>query len=214
MSKYAAADDARKAHLRFAYIMIGVLGLGCAGLGYGWYQSPRHLRVDIPPNLRHGAIVKPGEYQVATVEAFANMIFKDLNRWHEDGFSDYGNNIYENQSYLTPRYREWLLRDMNEKATAGELRQRERFTLSIKDETEPGENVDVFDDGSWLVNLKVIVVERINGQEVKRVGVHYPLRVVRMDISPKKNVWGLALDGYPRGMVERRLEDAEPKNEV
>lgn len=214
MSRYAAADDAKSAHLQFAYVVICVLTIACAGLGYGWYQSPKHLKIDIPPNLRHGAIVKPGEYYAATVEAFANMIFKDVNRWHEDGLHDYGQSIYDNQSYLTPRYREWLLKDMQTKADAGELKERERFTLSIKDDVGEGENVEVFDDGSWLVNLKLIVVERIDGQIVKRVGVHYPIRVVRMDISPKKNVWGLALDGYPKGMQETRLENVEAANDV
>ena len=213
MSKYEAAGAAMRAHLRFAYGMIAVLIAGCAGLGYGWYKSPEHLKIDIPPNLQHGAIVRPGEYYAATVEAFANLIFKELNRWYEDGYTEFGQNIFNNQAYLTPRYREWLVNDMENKARAGELKERERFTLSVK-QVESVDNVRSFDDGSWLVDVRVIVVERIAGQEVKRVGVHYPLRVVRIDISPQKNVWGLALDGYPEGMQETRLENAEAVNDV
>ncbi len=31
---------------------------------------------------------------------------------------------------------------------------------------------------------------------VKRVNVRYPLRVVRYNVNPETNPWGLALDGY------------------
>lgn len=213
MSRYASIDDTRKVQLTFSYVMVGLLSLGCLGLGYGWYKSPENLKIDIPPNLRHGAIVKPGDYYAATVEAFATMIFRDVNRWYQNGYKDYGQNIFDNQAYLTPRYREWLLKDMEQKAKAGELKDRVRFMLETESSGNSELNVEGFDDGSWLVHLKLVVVERIAGTEVKRVGVHYPIRVVRLNISPKKNAWGLALDGYPEGMQEKRI-DAKAKNDV
>jgi len=132
-------------------------------LRYGWQKSPENLRITIPPDLRHGAVVKPGEYIAATIEAFTKSTF----------------------------HRQWLLDDIENKAAAGELNGRERYTLEIGDTTYDEDNVKSLDDGSWLVHVRLIIVERVDRVEVKRVGVHYPLRVLKMNISPTKNVWGL-----------------------
>lgn len=206
--KYAAERDAKDAHIKTLYFAILVLLTGCLGLWYGWQKSPENLRITIPPDLRHGAVVKPGEYIAATIEAFAKSTFRELHRWEEDGAVDYGRKLFHLQAYLTPRYRQWLLDDIENKAAAGELNGRERYTLEIGDTTYDEDNVQSIDDGSWLVHVRLIIVERVDRVEVKRVGVHYPLRVLKMNISPTKNVWGLAIDGYPVGMQESIIEGA------
>lgn len=208
MTKYAAERDALKAHIHTLYFAILVLLTGCLGLWYGWQKAPDNIRVSIPPDLRHGAVVKPGQYQAATIEAFAKSTFREIHRWEEDGSSDYGRKIYELQAYLTPRYRAWLIADMENKAGAGELDKRERYTLELDDSTYQEENVESLEDGSWLVHVRLMIVERVSGVEAKRVGVHYPLRVVKMNISPTKNVWGLAIDGYPAGMQESKISSS------
>ncbi len=214
MSKFAGREDALKGQIQLLACVLTFSALANVAMWYGWQQAPKDIRINIPPSLRHGAVVRPDEHFAANVESFAISTFRQLNRWDENGTKDYGQNIFDAQVYLTPRYREWLLTDMESKAQAGELRDRTRYTLELDDLSTFGENTQQFDDGSWLVNVRLMIVERIAGVEAKRVGVHYPIRVVRMNVSPLKNPWGLALDGYPDGMQESRIEGAKAKHDA
>lgn len=213
MSRLASERDALHQHIQFLYLCNFIMLIVAAALWYGWKQSPKNIRVSLPPDLRHGAVVKPGEYAAATIQAFAFATFREFNRWEEDGAADYGNKIFAAQAYLTPRYRSWLVKDMEDKAQNGELQGRSRYMLELDGVGYDSENVQSLDDGSWLVHLKVIIVESIGSIEAKRVSVHYPMRVVKMNVSPQRNIWGLALDGYPSGMEEKLIEDLE-ENDV
>lgn len=211
MSRYANALDAEKSKSRVLLFVVFLMALMNAGLWYGWKSAPKHLLVTIPPDLRHGAIMKPGSYEAANVYAFAYQTFRELHHWPENGAQDYARKIFEQQAYLTPRYRDILIRDMNVKNDMGELEERVRWTLDHDATlTYQDEDVEPLPDGSWLCHIRLTVVEAIAGEEIKRVSIHYPLRVVKMNISPKQNIWGLALDGYPKGQFEQRIE--EPGN--
>lgn len=210
-SRLASERDALHLHITFLYFAIFVSLSIAAGMWYGWYKSPEHLRISIPPDLRKGAVVRPGEFASLTVESFATSIFRELHRWEENGEKDYGKKIQENQAYLTPRYRKWLIEDMNQRYKSGELKQRTRWTLEVDGSAYNADNVVAYDDGSWLVHVRLRIFEEVGGLEAKNITVHYPLRVVNMNISPQKNHWGLALDGYPVGMHEEMIR--EPANE-
>lgn len=207
MSKYVNVEVARKAHINTLYFFIFVLLMACGALWYGWQTSPQNLRISIPPDLRDGAIVKPDEYQAATVFAFALNTLREIYRWEENGVVDYGKKIQTMQHRLSPAYREFLIRDMNIKNKAGELKDRVRYALEL-----PGhslyrpEFVQTQSDGTWVVTINIEIVERVASMEAKRVPISYPIRVVRMNISPERNIWGLALDGYPAG---RRPEEID-----
>jgi hypothetical protein len=75
-------------------------------------------------------------------------------------------------------------------------------------------------DGSWIVTVNLEIVERVSSMEAKRVAITYPMRVVRMNISPDKNIWGLAVDGYPEGqrskeiVVSKQIKDEGEGNNV
>ena len=69
------------------------------------------------------------------------------------------------------------------------------------------DNVVAYDDGSWVVHLRLQIFEEVGGIQAKQINVHYPLRVVKMNISPNQNFWGLALDGYPVGQHEQLLDE-------
>ncbi len=209
MTRLASERVALQQHIHFLYFALMVLLVMCCALWYGWQSAPDNLTVNIPPDLRHGAVVKPGEYAAATIQAFTFSTFREVNRWEEDGARDYGEKIFAAQAYLTPRYRQWLVDDMNDRAGNGELQGRSRYMLELEGADYSEENVESLADGSWLVHLRVMVVEDLGNIEVKRVAVHYPLRVVRMNISPQKNIWGLAIDGYPPGMEEALIDDPE-----
>ena len=50
--------------------------------------------------------------------------------------------------------------------------------------------------GTVLVTLDVSTDEYHGGEQVKRATVRYPLKVVRQDVDPQRNPFGLALDCY------------------
>lgn len=204
MSKFVSADIARRSHIVTLYLFISVLLVACAGLWYGWQTSPQNLRISIPPNLSSGAIVKPGEFHKANVYAFALSTFREINRWEENGTIDYGKKILEMQHRLTPTYREFLVLDMNIKQEKGELKNRSRYALEVSGMSQfQPEYVNTIHEGKWEVVLHLEIVERVASLESKRIQIKYPMTVVQMNISPEKNIWGLALDGYP---VDKRPE--------
>lgn len=207
MSRLASERDALHLHIQFLYGAIFVVLMIAAAMWYGWYKSPDYLQISIPPDLRKGAVVRPGEFASVTVESFAGSIFRELHRWEENGAADYGKKIKDNQAYLTPRYRKWLIEDMNQRANAGELKGRVRWTLEMDGSAYNPDNVVAYDDGSWVVHLRLNIFEEVGGLQAKNISVHYPLRVVRMNISPQQNYWGLALDGYPIGQAEQLIDE-------
>jgi len=103
-SRYLDAVASSQAHIRTLYLVILFLMMTCVGLWIGWREAPRDLRISIPPDLRSGAIVRPGEYQAANVYAFAMLYQQALYRWEEDGATDFANRIEEFQAYVTPKY--------------------------------------------------------------------------------------------------------------
>jgi integrating conjugative element protein (TIGR03746 family) len=50
----------------------------------------------------------------------------------------------------------------------------------------------------WLVTLDLTVDEYYSAEQVKRALIRFPLQVVRLDIDPQQNPFGLALDCYER----------------
>jgi integrating conjugative element protein (TIGR03746 family) len=57
-------------------------------------------------------------------------------------------------------------------------------------------------EDSWTVTLDMELIETAYGMTVKNPVIRYPLRVVRYEVDPELNPWGLALDGYS-GRPER-----------
>jgi integrating conjugative element protein (TIGR03746 family) len=138
-------------------------------------------------------------YPPENVYAFALYIFGQLNRWPSDGEQDYRRAIYGLQSYLTPACKAFLDGDYEYRKAAGELRQRVRGVYEILGRgysEDPELRVKQLDRDSWLVKLDLNADEYYAAEPVKRVVVRYPLRVVRFDLDPERNKWGLALDCY------------------
>ena len=68
--------------------------------------------------------------------------------------------------------------------------------ISRRYSDDPELRVAQLDADSWLVKLDLNADEYYAAEPVKRVVVRYPLRVIRFDIDPERNKWGLALDCY------------------
>ncbi|MHB1313804.1 MAG: PFL_4703 family integrating conjugative element protein, partial [Gemmatimonadaceae bacterium] len=81
----------------------------------------------------------------------------------------------------------------------GELRHRVRGIYEIPGRgygDDPATRVKVVSNNDWIVTLDVTADEYYGGDQVKRAFVRYPLKVVRMDVDPEHNPFGLALDCY------------------
>jgi len=212
MLRYRYEIDNVRAHLRSLWTIIGVQLVVILALWFGWSQSPRHLTVHVPPDLRSGATQTIDEVPPANVYAFAFYIFQQLNHWSEDGAQDYGKAIFRISPYVTPRYRAELIADMELKGKQGELAYRVRGVQEVPGHGYEERRVDVLASGVWVVWLDINLFESVKGMTVKKTSIRYPLRVVRLSVDPEANPWGLALDGFaatgPRRLSEAELADA------
>lgn len=211
MRRYRYEIDNVRAHLRSLWIIIGVQLVVILALWFGWSQSPRHLTVHVPPDLRSGAMQTIDQVPPANVYAFAFYIFQQLNHWSEDGARDYGKAIFRISPYVTPRYRADLIADMELKGKQGELAYRVRGVQEVPGHGYEERRVDVLASGVWVVWLDIDLLESVKGMTVKKTTIRYPLRVVRLAVDPESNPWGLALDGFaatgPRRLSEAELAD-------
>lgn len=208
MRRYRLEIDNVRAHLRSLWVVIGLQGLIILGLWIGWSQAPKQLRVHVPPDLRSGAVLAAEEVPPANVYAFAFYIFQQLNRWSDNGATDYGEAIFRMSPYLTPRYRHDLIAEMELKARRGELAHRVRGLQEVPGHGFEERRVDVLSSDAWIVWLDLDLLESVKGMTVKQTSIRYPIRVVRQAIDPEANPWGLALDGYG-GDGPRRLTDTD-----
>jgi len=167
------------------------------------------MDLHIPPDLSQGAIVHPGQVPEPNVYAFALVIWQQLNRWARDGEKDYGQQIFAMAAYLTPACREQLGDDLTAKANRGELNGRTRALAEIAGQSYTPERVRREATGIWQVTLDTEITETLLGQQVKHSYVRYPLRVVRYQVDPEKNPYGLALDCAARGEAPIRIDPKE-----
>ncbi len=213
MGRYRNEIDNVRSHLKSLWIVIGLQVLVIAALWFGWSQSPKHLRIHVPPDLRSGAVMSAKQVPPANVYAFAFYIFQQLNRWSENGATDYGKAIFRVSPYLTPRYRNELITDMEQKAKQGELAYRVRGMHEVPGHGYEERRVDLLASGIWVVWLDVDLLESVKGMTVKQTTIRYPLRIVRHSVDPESNPWGLALDGYA-GKGPHRLSNDEREQDM
>ncbi|MHC8334107.1 PFL_4703 family integrating conjugative element protein [Pseudomonas sp. LB3P25] len=167
--------------------------------GAGWWHAPSELTVHVPPDLRSGSTRKWWEVPPESVYAFTFYIFQQLNRWPTDGEEDYDRNLQSLSAYLTPGCRSYLQADYEQRRRSGELRKRVRGLYEIPGRgygDDPETRVKVVSDRDWIVTLDVNADEYHGTEQVKRALVRYPIKVVRLDIDPELNPFGLALDCY------------------
>lgn len=207
MSKTINVLDAKNMHIASLQVGLLILAVLSVGLAYGWYSAPQNLRITLPPDTRYGATIKPGDYDLPTVYGFAKLTFTAFNRWVEDGQVEFPERIDEYQPYFTPKFIDEVTAVMNVKASNGELEHRSRYVLDVPGwETFSDENIKLLDDGSWVVILRLEIIENIGAVQIKRPTIEYPLHIVRMNISPDKNAYGLAINGIGPGYKERTIK--------
>ena len=182
--------------LRFGVAGIFIVALG---LGAGWWSAPKDLTIHVPPDLRSGSTRKWWEVPPESVYAFTFYIFQQLNRWPTDGEEDYSRNLQSLSAYLTPECRTFFQHDYDSRRRSGELRKRTRGVYEIPGRgygDDPANRVRVISDQDWLVTLDLNADEYYGAEHIKRALVRYPIKVVRLDIDPELNPFGLVLDCY------------------
>lgn len=186
-------------HVRTLRMVIGGILLLTLLMGLGWLRAPQTLTIHVPPDLRSGSTRLWWDVPPESVYTFGFYVFQQLNRWPVDGEVDYARNIQALSAYLTPACRAFLDSDYRIRRDSGELRRRVRGLYEIPGRgygDDPMARVRVVSRDQWLVTLDVAADEYFGAEQVKRALVRYPLKVVRMDIDPEKNPFGLALDCY------------------
>jgi integrating conjugative element protein (TIGR03746 family) len=153
----------------------------------------------VPPDLRSGSTRKWWDVPPESVYAFTFYIFQQLNRWPANGEDDYPRNLQALSSYLTPSCRVYLQQDYEYRRNNGELRQRVRGIYEIPGRgygDDPGARVKVLSEHDWIVTLDISADEYYSTEQIKRALVRYSIKVVRQDVDPEKNPFGLVLDCY------------------
>lgn len=162
----------------------------------------RHLKVEIPPDLRSGATVEVGKTYPPTAYNFAYVVWQQLYLWREDGDREYLANIQRLSPYLTPRCGAELRADHTRRRSGGalnELANRSRNMIPVGIQIYTPEKVRVLGPGLFEVTLDFQVYETHRGVPVKDdLFLRYRLRVVEHDVDSELNPWGIALDCHGR----------------
>ncbi|CAB3647823.1 PFL_4703 family integrating conjugative element protein [Achromobacter pestifer] len=184
-------------------------------LGFGWWSAPRDLVIHVPPDLRAGSTRPWWQTPPESVYAFTFYVWQQLNRWPANGDEDYQRNIHALSAYFTPACQAFLRQDYEYRRTAGELRQRVRGIYEIPGRgygEAPTSRVRTVSDRDWVVTLDVTADEYYGAEQVKRAFVRYPIKVLRMDVDPNRNPFGLAIDCYdgaPQRIAEPEVAAAQ-----
>ena len=195
MSNYKSAVHGRDAHIMTLRGVIGCLIITILYIANGWSKSPERLIVDIPPDLRSGTSMPADHKHPANVYAFGLYIFQQLNNWPKSGEEDYANRIDTLTCYLTPDFKQTLEVDMSEKAVNSEL-SRKRYIQEIPGRQFSSKRVFIENDASWVSFYDINLTETYNNEIIKNIFAQYSLRIVRHNVNPECNPFGLAVDGF------------------
>lgn len=199
MSRFRNEVAHLQSHIRSLRVGVAASLLVALVMGSGWWSAPRDLTIHVPPDLRSGSTRKWWEVPPESVYAFTFYVFQQLNRWPSNGEEDYARNLRALSPYFTPACRAFLQADYDYRRGTGELRQRVRGIYEIPGRgygDDPTARVRVVSDRDWVVTLDISADEYHGSEQVKRALVRYPIKVVRMDVDPARNPFGLALDCY------------------
>jgi integrating conjugative element protein (TIGR03746 family) len=171
---------------------------------FGWHSAQEKIVVHLPPEIPvSGLNLKANAYPSAYIYSFAFYIWQSINNWPNNGVQDYQKSIDTYSPFLTPRFKQFLIRDYNRRINEGEIQDRVRTLQGVDGSSFSISDVKDIGHSTWLVHLHMRLTEHmnINGNQVKDVAIDYVLRVVRYQIDARSNPWGLALDGFAQDPI-------------
>lgn len=207
MSRYDNLVHSKESTIRLLLGAVGVLILLLVISLIGWSRAPSAITLHYPPDISTGAMQSLGKVPKANVYSFAFYIFQQLNRWPNDGQTDYFERIHSLKNYLTPACFEERLADHTARDRNNELVGRSRAVWKIPGRGYSAQRVRTESEDNWVVGLDLHVQETYRGERVKDRVIHFPIKVVRYGVDPELNPWGLALDCYAQ--VPRQIEMAK-----
>ncbi len=210
MARLKKALDGRDSHILTLRILIGILAIALLYSIAGWKSAPEHIKIDIPPDLRSGSTRGIQERHPFNVYAFGYYIFQQMNNWPVEGIEDYKKQINRLSCYITPRFKGELERDYEQRLKRHELN-RTSALQEMPERPYTDKRVYVESGDSWVAFYDVNIKETFRSEIVKDIFVRYPVRIVRWDVDPECNLWGLALDGFYKN--PKRLEGNQQENE-
>ncbi len=188
-------EDADAQVIQLQKTMMGLLFILCIVCGVGWITSPSRLTIYVPPDIQNGATIKVGTVPAPLIYSFAYEAWQEMNYWPVDGETDYKKNIDNYIPYLTPKFKSELLQEYLELKSSGQL-QRIRYLQGLSGAAYDAANVKQLSSNTWEVDLAMRLTEYKNNQPVKDVEIIYPLKVIRTNVSPRNNPYGLAIAGF------------------
>lgn len=188
-------EDADNDVIQLQKCVIILLFILCVAFSLGWMTSPSRLTIYVPPDIQNGATIKVGTVPLPLIYSFAYEVWQEMNYWPVDGESDYKKNISTYVPYLTPRFKSELLQEYGELKSSGQL-QRIRYLQGLSGAAYDATNVKQLSSNTWEVDLTMRLTEYKNNQPVKDLEIIYPLKVIRTNVSPRNNPYGLAIAGF------------------
>lgn len=182
---------ARDSHIWTLRMALVILSAVIAALLGVIVLKQNMFTVQVPPDLSHGARVKPGEYLASSSYVFSHYIWRELNDWKVSGKSDLPARLKTYECYVTPSFKKQLDKIKKEKSVNGELDRTRVMTSDV--EFKQG-YVKELGANTFVAYLHMHIIERIEDSEVKNVHIRYPLRVV--PDNRECNRFGQALDGF------------------
>jgi integrating conjugative element protein (TIGR03746 family) len=188
-------EDADAQLIKLQKYMLGILLFLCLVMCVGWMTSPSRLTIYIPPDIQNGATMKVNAIPEPLIYSFAYEVWQELNYWPQDGESDYKKNLTVYRPYLTPKLYAELQQEYDELKKSGQL-QRIRYLQGFNGAAYDSANIKQLDANTWQIDLKMHLTEYKNNQPVKDVDIIYPLKITRMNVSPRNNPYGLVIAGF------------------
>ncbi|MEO0436604.1 MAG: TIGR03746 family integrating conjugative element protein [Pseudomonadota bacterium] len=194
--RYDNLVDSKNYTIRIQQIGLVLLSVLLVLALFGWSQSPKKITLHYPPDLTGGVVQTLGTVPKANVYSFTFYVFQQLNRWPDNGTDDYYERIHALKHYTTPACFEERLADFEARERNNELTGRSRAVWEIPGRGFSLDRVKTTSNSSWMVGLDLHVQETFRGERIKDRLIHFPISVVRYDVDPELNPWGLALDCY------------------
>ena len=194
MSNYQNIIAAKNQTIKALGLAVIVPSMLAVVMGVGWMTAPTRITLHYPPDLSSGAKMNVAEIPKANIYLFSFYIFQQLNRWETNGEDDYYRKIHILKNYLTASCFQDRLDDYGYKKSRNELAGRERSVREIPGRMFENKRVVKTSYSSWIVSMDLHVVETLQGEKIKERFINYPINIVRFNVDPENNPWGLAID--------------------
>jgi len=158
-----------------------------------WNRSEAQIeRVYVPRDLQAGSYMRINQPTPAVIYQFGLTTLQNIYRWRTDGAKNYPENIHQYQHFITPQCRRVLEKDTQVRYR--EILNRVRTQEEILGRGYQAARVVLVEPGIWRSWYDFTIHEAIGDVDMKTIHVQWPINVVRYDVDPAKNEWGLAID--------------------